>query len=129
MTPQQLIACIRAEVLDQNMADYQSMLCENSLSGPKSQYWKQMAMFNMSLNDEQRRQFEFAIRQVMVDTISNMLGILDGTSILEKYREEFSLKYGDDEKELNGDLQDFFLSEEQSLARQRKEGGRWMLLA
>jgi hypothetical protein len=113
MTPQQFVSNIRSEVLEQNWATYQSVLSEESLSGSVSQYWPQMAKFSLSLNQEQRKQFEMAIRQVMVDTISNILGILDGTSILEHYRGDFNLTYNDDKKQLNGDLQTFFLAAEQ----------------
>jgi hypothetical protein len=113
MTPQQFISCIRTEILQQNFAIYQSMYSENNLSGPKSQYWKQMAAFYASLNEGQRKQFEIAARQIMVDTISNMLGVLDGTSILEKYRDEFHLTYNGDENQINGNLQDYFLAAEQ----------------
>jgi hypothetical protein len=113
MTPQHFISSIRSEVLEQNWADYQSALREESVSGSTSQYWPKMAKFNLSLNQEQRKQFEMTIRQVMVDTISNILGILDGTSILEHYRGDFNLTYSDDKKQLNGDLQTFFLAAEQ----------------
>jgi len=50
----------------------------------------------------------------MVDTVSNLFGIIDGTSLLETYREEFSLTYGKDTTRLNGDLQDLFLEAEET---------------
>ena len=74
--------------------------------------WPQIAQLYRSLTEEQRRQFMEGIRQVIVDTLSNMLGILDGSTLLEKHRDDFHLTYGDDPQEINGDLQDLFLSTE-----------------
>jgi hypothetical protein len=71
-----------------------------------------MAELYQSLDEEQRRQFMDGIRQVMVDTLSNIFGILDGSTLLEKHRDYFHLTYGSEPQELNGDLQDFFLSPE-----------------
>jgi hypothetical protein len=39
------------------------------------------------------------------------LGILDGTSILRDYRDDFCLMYGNDTDKLNGNLQDYFLAD------------------
>jgi hypothetical protein len=36
-----------------------------------------------------------AIRQTMVDTLSFVFGILDGSTLLEKHRDYFHLIYGD----------------------------------
>ncbi len=52
------------------------------------------------------------MRQVIVDTLSNVFGVLDGSTPLENYRDYFHLAYGDDPQDLNGDLQDIFLSDE-----------------
>jgi hypothetical protein len=64
----------------------------------------------MTMDDEQRTALRAAVEQVMIDTISNIFGILDGSSILEKYREDFVLTYGESRSPLNGELQDYFLA-------------------
>jgi hypothetical protein len=79
---------------------------------PATPGWPDMARLYRSLTEEQRRAFMEAVRQVVVDTMSQILGILDGSSLLAKHRDDFHLTYGDHQNELNGDLQDYFLSPE-----------------
>jgi hypothetical protein len=62
------------------------------------------------MDEEQRAALRAFGRQVMIDTVSNLFGILDGTSILEHHREEFLLTYGKASDKLSGDLQDYFLA-------------------
>jgi hypothetical protein len=111
MTPEEFISCIRHEVLEDSLTMYREHL-DRSLSGTEKVYWPRMAEFYRSLSDEQRQQFLEAIRQVMVDTLSNVMGILDGSTLLEQHRDFFHLTYGNERQELNGDLQDLFLSSE-----------------
>lgn len=113
MTPQEFVSCIRREVLEQNLALYHQNL-NRSLSPANAQevHWPRMAELYQSLNEEQRLQFIEGIRLVMVDTLSNVLGILDGSTLLEKHRDYFHLTYGEEPQKLNGELQDFFLSSE-----------------
>lgn len=113
MTPQEFVSCIRREVLEQNLALYRQHLERpvSTTTGPDT-HWPQMAKLYQSLTEEQRRLFLEGVRQVMVDTLSNALGILDGSTLLEKHRDYFHLTYGDDPQEINGELQDLFLSPE-----------------
>ncbi len=113
MTPQEFVSCIRREVLEESLKMYRQSL-ERSASTPtgRDTYWPEMTEFYQSLNEEQRPQFMDGIRQVLVDTLSNVFGILDGSTLLEKHRDYFHLTYGDEPQELNGELQDLFLSPE-----------------
>lgn len=113
MTPQEFVLCIRREVLEQNLVAYRQNLERPALitTGRDTQ-WPRMAELYQSLTEEQRRQFVEGVRQVMVDTLSNVLGILDGSTLLEKHRDYFHLTYGDDPQAINGELQDLFLSSE-----------------
>ena len=51
------------------------------------------------------------MRQVMVDTLSNVFAVLDGVSMLSGQEEDFVLSHQG--KRLNGDLQEIFLSQEE----------------
>ena len=51
----------------------------------------------------------------MVDTTSNILGILDGVSGLGGLDNNFHVYSGDSKEILNGDLQSFFLEKEENL--------------
>lgn len=112
MTPQDFVSYIRREVPEQNLALYRQNLEHPSDTNTQDTYWPRMAELYRSLNEEQQRQFIEGIRQVMVDTLSNAVEILDGSILLEKDRDYFHLTYGDEPQELNGELQDLFLSPE-----------------
>lgn len=113
MTPEEFVACIRRAVLDDNLAAYRRYLepATAATTGPHSE-WYQVAEVYGALSDEQRGAMISVLRNAIVDTLSNVLGILDGTTLLATYRERFRLTYGDDQQQLNGDLQDLLLSEE-----------------
>ena len=49
----------------------------------------------------------------MLDTTSNLLGVLDGSSPLDAFRDEFKLTYGGSAQPLNGDLQSLLLELDQ----------------
>jgi hypothetical protein len=63
------------------------------------------------MTDRQQRATSVLINQVTKDTISNLLGILDGVSLLDGFRGHFQLTY-ESGHVLNGDLQDIFLADE-----------------
>jgi len=111
MTPKDFVACLRREVLEANLTLYRQNLGRSSpaLAEPQT-LWPKMTELYQSLTEEQRRQFMEGIRQVMVDTLSNVLRILDGSTMLEHHRGYFHLTYDDELRELNGELQDLFLS-------------------
>ncbi|WP_185843532.1 hypothetical protein [Pseudoalteromonas luteoviolacea] len=55
------------------------------------------------------------MRQVSVDTISNLFALLDGVSCLEDQDGDFRLTIENVKEQLNGDLQDIFLEIEEDL--------------
>jgi hypothetical protein len=113
MTAEEFVSCIRREILEENLALYRQYLEHPSLSASaRDTYWPRMTELYQSLNEDQRRLFIDGIRQVMVDTLSNVFGILDGSTVLKEHREYFHLTYSSEPQELNGDLQDLFLSSE-----------------
>jgi hypothetical protein len=113
MTPEEFVSSVRHEVVESYLRTYQEKM-ESAIAGDeiREPYWPETARFYQSLTDEQRKQFVRAIRQTMVDTLSFVFGILDGSTLLEKHRDYFHLTYGDETQELNGELQDLFLSPE-----------------
>jgi len=112
MTPEEFVVSIRAEVLDQNLRAYDEILA-TPLPDVKDERWRQILGQFVAMTKGQQEAVRLLVRQSMVDTISSVLGILDGTSLLEHYRERFALTYGEEGEKLNGDLQDFFLAEEE----------------
>src|SRR5688572_18606217 len=99
MTPEDFVSCIRREILEVNLALY-SQDFGRPLSEPNA--WPRMTKLYQSLTEEQQAQFMEGIRQVMVDTLSNVLGILDGSTLVEHYRGSFRLTYDNQPQKLNG---------------------------
>ena len=58
------------------------------------------------------------IRQVAVDTTSNVLGVIDGVNSVEGVDAEIRLTYADENLLLSGDLQSLLLVEEEEGAQQ-----------
>src|SRR6266516_3890375 len=113
MTAEEFVSCIRREVLEANLAMYKNSIARSpSDSDAEHGNWPKMAEFYRSLSNEERQEFMAIVRQIMVDTLSNVFGILDGSTLLEKDRGYFQLTYGDEARKLNGELQDLFLSGE-----------------
>jgi hypothetical protein len=109
MTPEAFVDAILSEVLDSNVRFYREAL-EGSEEATDP-YWIASRSFYSRLPAAEREVVIRMMQQSAVDTISNIFGILDGTSTLEAYSEDFKLTYGARGKKLNGDLQDLFLAQ------------------
>jgi hypothetical protein len=112
MTPEDFVDCIREEVLRANLASYDGLLAK-APEKVRDPIWHRIVVAYAPMTDEQKQAMRTLVRQVLVDTISNLFGILDGSSILDRYRDEFSLTYGPAPDKLNGDLQSSFLAKEE----------------
>lgn len=77
--------------------------------------WRRALKLFGALSPEQREVFFEVVRQVAVDTTSNVLGVIDGVNALEGVHGEFELRLGG--KKLSGDLQSQFLIEEERTRR------------
>lgn len=110
MRTRQFVEKIRESVIDSNNQTYRKLFQNTLLDQVKDPYWvKALSLFN-SLNIEQREVLFSIIRQVEVDTVSNIFGILDGTSTLyDNQEEEFVLSTDSGAIKISGDLQDIFL--------------------
>jgi hypothetical protein len=102
-------------VVEENSEAYQDIFTSTSPEGASDPYWrKALTLYNSLLPDQRTVLFEI-IRQVAVDTTSNVLGVIDGVNYLDGATQEFSLLYG--AKEISGDLQSLFLVEDELKAR------------
>lgn len=94
-------------IVKENINLYKSMF-ETTVIEPKtSEYCKQSIRLYKSLTEENRVAFMKIIEQTMIDTISNMLGIIDGGSTLKNCSLEPKLLL--DNEDTAGELQDEFL--------------------
>ena len=111
MNPEDFILGIKAAVVEDNICIYKNLLSSTSIKDVTDDYWKQSLTFFNSLNAEQQQALFEIIKQTIIDTTSNILGIIDGVSIIEGATDDFSLTYGKDKIPLSGDLQSLFLAE------------------
>jgi hypothetical protein len=113
MNPKDFVIGLKTTVIEENLNIYKELFSSTPIKDVTDEYWRRsLTLFN-SLPAEQREVFFEVIRQTMVDTTSNILGIIDGVSVINDESDDFSLTYGNDKKSLTGDLQSLFLAEEE----------------
>ena len=112
MNQQKLINHIRAEIINDNLAIYRDLFFTTDPSNVSGPYWKRALNLYSSLNSENKDVLFQIVRQVMVDTCSNLLGVLDGVNWFEGQTEGFKLTTENGTEKLNGNLQDLLLATE-----------------
>lgn len=118
MNPQEFVTELRKVVVDENSVIDRRLFSEMHFEEITDPYWKRAFVFFEALPLEQREVFFEILRQVAVDTTSNILGVIDGTCSIANLFVRFELiAYGEN---IAGDLQDMFLADEEELAEQRK---------
>lgn len=109
MTPSEFVNLIRCSVIDENLSIYKDLFANTESSNANDPYWKQALTLFAKLDDSEKKVMFEIIRQVMTDTVSNLLGIFDGVCTIDGFDGEFSLSVNSSEEQLNGKLQDQFL--------------------
>lgn len=111
MTPHELVLLLRKAVVQENVSIYRDIFNNTPASKVTDLYWKRALECFGTLSVEQKNILFEIIRQISVDTTSNILGIIDGVNILDGVKGSFDLSL--DGISLNGDLQSIFLAEEE----------------
>ncbi|MDQ0271307.1 transposase [Cytobacillus purgationiresistens] len=93
-------------VVKENLQLYKNLYETTNVTPKTDNYWKEAGFYN-SLSDENKDILMTIIEQTMIDTISNMLGIIDGSSTLKGCSLEPKLLL--DSIDTEGELQDSFL--------------------
>lgn len=94
-------------VVEENLATYRHLITETSSQDASDLYWKGALALFKKLNSDERDVFFKIPKQVSIDTVSNVAGILDGSSEAGLKGElQIISKSG---KRLSGCLQDHFL--------------------
>ena len=118
MTPRDFATGLMRVAVDENVRIYRELFESIQLREATDPYWQRALPLFSSLSEDEREVFFEVVRQVAVDTISHVLGILDGSSTFEGKDDEFTLTYGHDQR-LDGDLQDLFLEEDEKVRNGR----------
>lgn len=113
MNRHQFVEQIRAEIVEQNMEIYRDLFANTNPENSSDAYWKSALNLYSFLTEDQRNVLFQIIRQTMVDTTSNLLGVLDGVCFLEGQTEGFRLTMESRPDVLNQGLQDLFLAIEE----------------
>ncbi|WP_059172940.1 hypothetical protein [Bacillus sp. FJAT-27445] len=94
-------------IVKENLQLYKD-LYETTIITPKTdEYWKQSIAFYNSLSQDNKDTLLKIIEQTMIDTISNMLGVIDGSSTLKEG--PFEPKLLLNSNDTKGELQNLFL--------------------
>ena len=94
-------------IIKENLEIYKDLYETTNVTSITDEYWKKAIGFYDSLTDENKDTLTKIIEQTMIDTISNMLGVIDGSSTLKDCSLEPKLLL--DSIDTEGELQDSFL--------------------
>ena len=109
ITAAKFVRLLKAEVVDANIASYAELLASYDRSEVEDTYWVNLLALYDSLDERQRDALIATMRQVAIDTVSNVLGVIDGSSSLPEFDTELSFKPKGGEEEWSGEMQDEFL--------------------
>jgi hypothetical protein len=111
MNDREFVAGVRKEVLEVNLQIYRRMFAGSDAGKATDVYGKEALRFYASLDDAGRETLFKILRQVMVDTISNLFGVLDGVTKLPQVSGKVAIELSG--QRLDGTLQDQFLEMEE----------------
>lgn len=106
-------------VVDEGVSSYKNIFAHpGTVTDP---YWARVLALYRSLPRGQRKVILDIMRQVQIDTVSHVFGILDGSTGLDGRARDFELtaKARKRKVRLDGDLQDLFLALEEERGRPR----------
>lgn len=96
-------------IISGNLNVYQDLFNNTKVEQATDFYWKKALKLYLNLSPEDKTVFFKILKQVEIDTVSNVLGVLDGSTSLEGIDGELVLMSEDGNKKINGELQDLFL--------------------
>lgn len=94
-------------IVKENLRLYKDLYEATNVTSKTDDYWKKAIVFYDSLTEENKDTLMKIIEQTMIDTISNVLGVIDGNSTLKDCSLEPKLLL--DSIDTEGELQDSFL--------------------
>ena len=101
------VESIYKSIVVENRSLYKNLYENTDADKSNDEYWKKSLKLYNGLSEENKEIFIKILQQTMIDTISNVLGIIDGSSTLNGCDAEIKLYLNDADTE--GELQDLFL--------------------
>lgn len=96
-------------IVIENMKIYKELFNNTNINDVTDMDWKETIQFFNELSETHRDILSNLLKQVIVDSVSSVLAILDGVTFLEGQKDDLELKFVNSNEKLNGYLQDLFL--------------------
>lgn len=112
MDADRFVRQLRKDVIDAEVDLYRDLFESNDNQTAGDAYCSEIRSLYASLNKDQKETLLKIVRQVSVDTLASLLGIIDGLSYFEGASNQLRLTVHDKNK-LSGDLQERFFMQEQ----------------
>ncbi|HEY5564551.1 MAG TPA: transposase [Rhodothermia bacterium] len=112
MTPQKFVDGVLKSVIRENLKLYRGIFADPG--EVTDEYWMRALDLFRSLSRAHQKTLLDIMKQVEVDTVSNLFGILDGSSQISGKLEDFDLIHKGSGVRLNGELQDLLLEKTES---------------
>lgn len=116
MSPKEFAGGLYSAIVDENIVIYRDLFINTEISEVTDPYWTNALSLFKSLSVEQQKVFFSIIKQIIVDTTSNVLGVIDGVNAFND--ENFLIYRSGSSKPLSGDLQGLFLLEEDTRSKE-----------
>lgn len=111
ITPVDFVRIVRHAVVDENTAIYDQLFSTTHIADVTDPYWKQALLLYHELDESQRKVLLKIMRQVAVDTVSNVLAVVDGSTQIGPRNLKVELSVNG--TRISGGLQDEFLALEE----------------
>lgn len=96
MKPEDFINKLKDSVLDESMKFYIETLNTKDIPDNTIQHWKDALNLFNKLEKKEQKILLSIIQQTIIDTTSTILGVIDGSTSLDKEQGNFCLKYIDE---------------------------------
>jgi hypothetical protein len=106
-----LISELKKLILKDNLDEYLDLVKNRDPESVKNEHWRFFLRMINNGGDPALNAVSAVFRQVMCDTIANVLAVFDGSAILETLRGDFRIFY--DDKPLSQTLSDTFWETEE----------------
>jgi len=112
MTPEEFVSVVRDHIVNANVAEYHELLEHTSPANASDPYWRSLLELYGRLPAADRAVVLAVMRQVASDTVSTLLGAIDGSCAIG-LPEGVTLVTSEGQSVLSGSLQDMFLLAEE----------------
>jgi len=113
MSPQDFVSQARASIINENVATYRNLLEVTPVKKASDPYWRSLLNLHERLSSQDKQILYAVMRQVAVDTVSNVFAVIDGSTRMDGQTEDVELLGAKSRQRLHGSLQDILLQMEE----------------